>query len=382
MTETVKGFNDYTGQEALKREAIREILVRNFRLYGFEPAETPVLEYEEFVKGNNPNDEAISDIYRLQDRAQRKLALRYEFTFQLKRISQNKKMPYKRFQIGYVFRDEPTSSNRFRQFTQCDVDVVGSSLKEEAEIFALISRIFKELKIDATINVNNRKLLNEILEKEGIGQKEEVIREIDKLDKLDEKDIKENLKKYKAEKVLAIFKKPASFFKKYDSYKEIEELINLCKSYGVKLNFQPTLARGLSYYNGTIIEAKTKQFKETIAAGGAYPVNGIQSFGFSFGLERISQLAKIDSSGKAAMIISIGKDKEAIESAEKLRDNGVSCMVMFKVSKALEYANANGVPYAIFLGEEEARKKKLKLRDMKSGKEELLSLKYLIKKLR
>ena len=190
--ETVKGFNDYTGQEAIKREAIREILVKNFKLYGFEPAETPIVEYEEFVKGNNQSDEAVSSIFKLQDRGERKLALRYELTFQLKRISQNKKMPYKRFQIGYVFRDEPTSSNRFRQFTQCDIDVVGSSQGIEAEIFSLIKRIFDDLKIECVVYFNNRKLMNEILEKEGITQKEEVIREIDKLDKLDEKEILQN----------------------------------------------------------------------------------------------------------------------------------------------------------------------------------------------
>jgi len=382
MTETVKGFNDFTGQDAIKREEIRKILVRNFQLYGFEPAETPIVEYEEFVKGNNQSDEAVSSIFKLQDRGQRKLALRYELTFQLKRISQNKKMPYKRFQIGYVFRDEPTSSNRFRQFTQCDIDIVGSSPNEEAEIFSLIKRIFDDLNIDSVVYFNNRRLMNEILDKEGIGQKEEVIREIDKLDKLDEKDIKENLKKYKAEKVLSIFKKPSSFFKKYDSYKEIEELMKLCKTYGVKPTFQPTLARGLSYYNGTVIEVKTKEFKETIAAGGSYLINNIQSTGFSFGLERISQLAKIPVNERRVVIISIGKDKEAIATAEKLRDEGIGCMVMFKISKALEYANSYSVPYVIFLGEEEAKKKKLKLRDMKTGKESMLSLKTLIGKLK
>ena len=91
--ETVKGFSDYTGQEALKREKIKEILVRTFQSYGFEPAETPIVEYEEFVKGENVNDEAVSDIFKLKDKGSRDLALRYEFTFQLKRIAKNKKLP-------------------------------------------------------------------------------------------------------------------------------------------------------------------------------------------------------------------------------------------------------------------------------------------------
>lgn len=381
--ETVKGFNDFTGQEAIKREAIREILVKNFRLYGFEPAETPIVEYEEFVKGNNQSDEAVSSIFKLQDRGERRLALRYELTFQLKRIAQNKKLPYKRFQVGPVFRDEPTSSNRFRQFTQCDIDVVGSSIKEEAEVFSLITKIFNDLGIEATIYFNNRKLMNEILEKEGIKQKEEVIREIDKLDKLPEKEIIENLKKYKAQKVFEIFRKPESYFKKYDSYKEVEDLRKQCENYNIKITFLPTLARGLSYYNGTVIEVKTKQFRETIAAGGAYPINGIQSMGFSFGLERISQLVKLPEEKKSILMISIGKDKEAIKAVEQLRNEGISCSIMFgKISKALEFANSYNLPYVIFLGEEEAKKKKLKLRDMKTGKESMLSLKSLINKLK
>src|SRR3989338_5451660 len=135
--ETIKGFKDYTGEEAKKRAEIKKILVETFEKYGFEPAETPVIEAEEFVRGENANDEAVSDIYKLEDKGKRKLALRYEFTFQLKRLAKNKKLPYKRYQIGEVFRDEPTSSNRFRQFTQGDADIIGSSIKEDVEILSL-----------------------------------------------------------------------------------------------------------------------------------------------------------------------------------------------------------------------------------------------------
>jgi len=138
-TEKVKGFNDFVGEEALKRSEIKKILVETFERYGFEPVETPIIEYEEFVKSSSSQgDEAISDIFKLRDKGKRNLALRYEFTFQLKRIAKNKKLPYKRYQIGEVFRDEPIQGNRFRQFTQCDVDVIGSTLKDEAEVLALI----------------------------------------------------------------------------------------------------------------------------------------------------------------------------------------------------------------------------------------------------
>ena len=223
-TEIVKGFNDFTGEDAVKRAEIKKILVEIFEKYGFEPAETPLVEYEEFVKGDNEKDEAVSDIFKLQDKGKRKLALRYEFTFQLKRLMQNRKLPYKRYQIGEVFRDEPTSANRFRQFTQCDVDIIGSTAKDEAEILALASEVMKELGINGTIFVNNRKLLNEILSEQKVKNNLEVIKELDKLGKLSEKEIKANLKKYDAEKILGVIKKPESYFKKYESYKEIQEL--------------------------------------------------------------------------------------------------------------------------------------------------------------
>ena len=373
MAEIVRGFRDFTGEETEKREKIIEILKRNFRLYGFEPAETPIIEYENFVKQGNEEDEAVSDIFKLEDKGKRKLALRYEFTFQLKRIAKNKKLPYKRYQIGPVFRDEPVTSNRFRQFTQADVDIVGATIKEEAEILALTSRILRELKIKAEFNVNNRKLLNEILDKQGIKNKQEVIRIIDKLDKKSEKEVKEELKKCKAENLLTIFKKPKNYFEKYKAYSEIKELENWCKLYGVKINFQPSLARGLSYYNGTIFEIKTKKMKETICAGGSYLVNGIQSTGISFGIERLSKLAKIDLKKEQVLILSIGKDDKAVKLSERLRDKGISCLVMYgRPTKALEYANSKKIEKVLFVGEEEVRKGKYKLRDMKTGKEVLV----------
>src|SRR3989304_1057792 len=117
--EPVKGFRDFSGKEAEKRAEIRKIIVETFEKYGFEPAETPIIESEEFVRGENKQDEAVSDIFKLQDKGKRNLALRYEFTFQLKRLMRNKKLPYKRYQIGPVFRDEPISGNRMRQFISC-----------------------------------------------------------------------------------------------------------------------------------------------------------------------------------------------------------------------------------------------------------------------
>ncbi len=373
----VKGFKDFTGKDAEKRAEIKKILVETFEKYGYEPAETPIVEYEEFVKGNNEKDEAVSDIFKLQDKGKRKLALRYEFTFQIKRIMQNKKLPYRRYQIGEVFRDEPASSNRFRQFTQCDIDSIGSNIRDEAEILSIIQEILNNLNISAEIYVGNRKLLNEILDEQKVKQKdkENVLREIDKLEKISEKEIIQSLKKYNAEKVLNILKNKKEYFKKYSSYSEIEELENFCTSYGLKINFCPSLVRGLSYYNGNLFEIKTKSMKETIIAGGSYCFENVQCTGISLGLDRISLIADIKTKKEKFMVVSIDKDKESIVLAKKLREKGKNVILKFgKPSKALEYANSYNIKKIVFVGEKELKEKKFKVKDMDTGKESLLVL--------
>ena len=286
MIETVKGFKDFSGEEARKKAEIRKILVETFEKYGFEPAETPIIEYEDFVRGENSGDEVISDIFKLKDKGNRDLALRYEFTFQLKRLMKNKKLPYKRYQVGEVFRDEPVSANRFRQFTQCDVDVVGSTIKDDAEILVVTDEILKKLNVKNIIYIGNRALLNEILSTIGIKKNQEaILREIDKFDKLPETEVRKNLKKYKAEKLFSILKKPEKYFVKFENYKDIKELKEYCNLYGIKVKFQPFLVRGLSYYNRNVFEIKVKGMKETITGGGAYMFNDVQCTGISFGLE-------------------------------------------------------------------------------------------------
>jgi histidyl-tRNA synthetase len=380
-TELVKGFSDYLGEEARKKAKVKEIIEKVFLKFGFEPAETPVVEYEEFVKGENQQDEAVSDIFKLEDKGKRKLALRYELTFPLKRISKQQKLPYRRYQIGPVFRDEPISANRFRQFTQADIDIIGSGLKEDAEIIMITSEIMEKLGIDAEIFFNNRKLLNEILEDKKIEEKnrEEVIRIIDKLDKKSEQEILKELSEFKAEKVLEIIKDRKKC-EKYASFKEIEEVEKYCRLFGVKAVFLPSLARGLSYYKGTVFEVKTKKIKETITGGGSYIFNGVQSTGISFGIERLMQLANIVNDKIDYLVVSIGKDKESIALAEKLRLK-FNAQLMFdkSPSKALEYANSKKIDNIVFVGEEEVKSKKFKIKNLETGKERLVGEKEILK---
>ncbi|MAG01798.1 hypothetical protein CMI42_00525 [Candidatus Pacearchaeota archaeon] len=381
-TDTVKGFRDI--EDAGKRSKILEIIERTFRLYNYKRVETPIIEYEEFVKGDNEKDEAVSDIFKLSDKGNRKLALRYEFTFQLKRLMKNKKLPYKRYQIGPVFRNEPISGNRWRQFTQCDMDVIGARIEDVGEILAMTSNLLDELKVKSTIYVNNRKLLNEILESVGIvDDKEEVIREIDKLDKLGEKEVRANLKRYEADKVLSIFKKDEKYFERFDGYKDIKKLKRLLKVYGVKVKFSPFLARGLSYYNWIVFEVKSN-VKETITAGGgSYMINNVQGSGISFGLDRLEVISKIEDDVKKVLIINMDSNKESIGIADKIRKEGVVCEVYNgKIGKGLDYANSIGIDKVIIVGEEEVKSKKYTFKNMKSGKEKKVNEEELLRSLK
>jgi histidyl-tRNA synthetase len=319
----------------------------------------------------------VRDVFKLEERGKRKLALRYEFTFQLKRLAKNQKLPYKRFQIGVVFRDEPIREGRSRQFIQCDVDTVGSSIKDEAEILAVVDGIFKKLGISVKIYINNRKLINEILVSENVAEKsrEQVIRELDKLDKLSTKEVADSLKKFGVEKLLKIFTGAEKDFVKYNFYKEIKELKKYCKSYGVKVEFRPFLARGLSYYNGSVFEVWSNELNVSLAGGGSYLVDKVQACGIAFGFEPICLLSKIEGDKTKVQVISVGQDDEAIGLAEKLRKKRISVNLILDKSlgKSLDYANSKGIEKVVFIGADEIKKGKFKVKDMGSGKEEFLS---------
>jgi len=399
--ENVKGFQDILPPESLKRAEVKRIVEKWFNLYGFVPIETPVVEFDELIRGDSiQEDETVSDRFRLKDRAGRNLGLRYEFTFQLARVlrqNPNIKLPFKRYQIGEVFRDEPIGAGRFRQFTQCDVDILGdSSVDAEVEILSVVADILKELKINYEIRVNNRKLLSSIIESVQISDKKNVMRELDKLDKIGEDIVKMNLKRYAdANQVVTLFKlmaKPLEFFieNAFDGAKELNELVMKCNRNGIKTKFDVFMIRGFGYYTGAIFEVRVEGSKNSIAGGGRYDKSvgkfvgrEIPAVGISFGLERVTELANIKyGSVPKVIVISLEQDREAIKLTKILRKEGISCMIMSgKVGKALEYANANSTSYVIFLGADEVEKKKFKLKNMISGEERLLGEKSLIREL-
>lgn len=397
--ETVKGFPEFLPPESQKFEKIVKTIKGIYEKYGFLPLKTPTIEFDELMRSDvlGEEDEAISDRFRLQDKGGRKLGLRYEFTFQLARIfKQNPtiKLPLRRYQVGSVFRDEPTSTSRYREFTQADADIIGdSSIEADAECIAMANELMKELKIEGTIEVNNRKLMNAILDSIQISNKNAVFRELDKFDKIGEDALKSNLKKYAdSNQILTLFKlleKDIDFFTKniFDGSEEIMRLITLARRYGFGVEFNPFLVRGLSYYTGNIFEVKSEN--RSIGGGGRYDKTvgkfsgkEIPAIGISFGIERLMESTKVSPDYTKAIVISLNQETESLKLAQKMRKAGITTILTKdKIGKALEYADHYNIENAIFVGQDEIKKRKFKLRNMKSGKEELLSEKQLLESL-
>ncbi len=415
--QTAKGVKDVLPEEQLLRQKVISTLKKVFEKYGFAPLETPIIERFETLSAKYAGGaEILKETFQLEDQGKRPLGLRYDLTVPFCRfvgMNPNLKMPFKRYEIGKVFRDGPVASDRVREFTQCDVDVVGAkSMLAEAEFINIYNEAFNELGIKFELRVNNRKLLNGIVETAGIkSNAESIILTIDKLDKMGEKGVKTELEEKDCgeEQIKTIFKlintNKLSDLKKLiksdqglEGIKELEELFSYCK--GLNLTFVPSLARGLAYYTGTIFEvyAVEGEIKSAIGSGGRYDkmigafLENKQDYpavGVSFGLDRICMILKNKEVGiktpTQVYIIPIKTIKEASEITQNLRSEGIKADIDLNekgISKNLDYANSYGIPYVLFVGEKELKEKKVKLRDMKTGKEELLSLKDVIKKLK
>lgn len=393
--DTVKGFRDILPEEARKRKAVRQVIEQTFELFGFLPIETPVIEYDELMRPSilpgEQEDEAVSDRFRLKDRGGRNLGLRYEFTFQLARLlklNPTLKLPFKRYQIGEVFRDEPIGEGRYRQFTQCDIDILGdSSVNADVECLAVAQTIIKKLGISAVITINNRKLIQAIIESCELNNEKQVMRELDKLTKVGEDSVKASLRKYgDANQIVTLFKllsKDLAFFvqQKFQGAEELQQVIDRAKMCGVKVLFNPLMIRGLGYYTGSIFEI-TVPGKNTLIAGGRYDKTvgkylqrDIPAVGISFGLDRLTSEAQLSlQANTIVQLISIQQDKATSKLASTLREAGIACNISFdKPGKAMEYANAYHIPFAIFIGENEIQKKKFTLRDLATGVEKELS---------
>jgi len=415
-----KGTRDLPQEQAIARDKIVNALKEVFELYGYGPLDTPAFERFDILASKYAGgDEILKETFRFKDQGRRDLALRYDLTVPMCRffgMNTNLKLPFKRYQIGDVFRDGPVEKARYRQFTQCDVDIVGvKDMAADAEIVALAARAFKNLGFETIIKVNNRKLLNELLLNAGVKKDklETVIISIDKLKKFGPEAVKKELKdkKISNESISSIIEiisskgsnksnigkiKRLIQDKSIEGINEIEELFSLLGILNVSAEFDVSLARGLAYYTGTVVEVflKNSSVKSAVCAGGRYD-NMIGDFlgkgnypavGISFGLDRIyDAYAEKNKDGKKTVakiyIIPINAFNESLRIAEELRSEKVNVDIDLTnkgPSKNLQYANSFGIPYVLFIGEEELKQGKVKLKDMKSGKESLMTAPELV----
>ncbi|MGM5488141.1 MAG: histidine--tRNA ligase [Nanobdellota archaeon] len=406
--QLAKGVKDYPPAEMIVRQEITEKLKTVFERYGYNPMQTPILERYETLAvkfGAGDQSDAMKEIFRLHDQGDRELGLRFELTLSLCRyiaMNPHLKMPFKRYEIGRVYRDGPIKLGRLREFTQCDVDIVGTtSMMSDAEIILLGLRAIQELGLNAYIEINNRKLLKGILEHAGITRDQDAaIITIDKLKKIGEDGVAQELQEQgissdTIQKVLTILRingtKDSLEELKHQldndigqqGIKELEEVFSYINGENVILNI--TLARGLSYYTGTIFEGFLKDSKITssICGGGRYDDmigmmlqqgKKVPGIGISFGLVPIMQAHQDQTKESVTKIyvIPIGKvQKEALQITEELRKQHNCDIDLNKrgISKNLNYVNAYNIPYTVFIGEEELQKGIVKIKDMESGQE-------------
>lgn len=411
--KNVKGGYDFLPKEQKIRNYINDTLRSVFEEYGYQPIETSILCYYDMLSDKyDENNDILKEIYRLTDQGNRELGLRYDLTVPFaKFIALNKNvlsMPFKRYEINKVFRDGPVKVGRDREFTQCDVDVVGlPGQMIEAEFVDLYIEGFKRLKINVIVKYNSRKLMKGLILDAGVEESslEAATTVIDKIEKVSVDEFKKMLYEVGLEenqviKLLESFKMSLSDLnKKYcdtdnamikEGLEEINTLTKYIDEMGLSeyTVFTSSLARGQNYYTGNVFEvyAVGEDMTSSIGGGGRYD-NMVKEFindgneypavGISFGLSPIYEILKNrkefkNDSIEDFYIIPIGTESASLVLARRLRNKGYKVDVEMKgkkVGKALDYANRNNIPYVIILGEDEVKSGKFKIKNMKDSTE-------------
>lgn len=434
--ETLKGTYEYLPAEQTLREEIKRKLTDVFTIYGFSPAETPILcMYDLLASKYSADADILNETYKLSDQGERALGLRYDLTICFsKLIATNGSivMPFKRYEIGKVFRDGPVKLGRNREFTQCDVDIVGvKSIMQDAEFMNLTHDGFKNLGLDIEIRYNNRKLLTGLIQKIfgklDADTTRKAIMLIDKLDKLTNDELKAEFKKIdfdgeKVDELLQILS--LSFDKIKEKYEadaegilkegidELSELVIYTKNTAASddMVFSPYLARGIDIYTGTVWEiflknrnVKGHDFNVSLGGGGRYDHiitefvgtgEEYPAIGMSFGLDVIYEILNKMHEGEVKscvdlFIIPIGTGVDSFKLASGLRNEGLKVEIEKmdrRVKKSMNYANKENIPFVIVIGEDEVKNGKIKLKDMQSGDEhefgigDYVSMKKIIEK--
>ena len=415
--QRAKGTRDFLPEDMILRNKIVSTLREVFELYGFSPLETPILERLDVLSAKYAGGaEILKEMYKLKDQGGRELGLRYDLTVPFSRViamNPQLKLPFKRYQIGEVFRDGPLKAGRYREFYQCDVDVVGSkSFSSDAELLSLTKNVFKKLKLDVVIRVNSRKVSNSLFQAANVPENlwSDVLLTVDKLEKLGEDAVEKELLGNGIERKAIEFimkmilikgtndEKLKTLDKELKGKQGLEEIKELLK-YESDVVFDVSLARGFVYYTGVVFEVflKKGEIKSSVAAGGRYDKmigefigrGEYPATGISFGLEVIMDALKANKTSilktvTELYVIPIKTKEESFKIAEKLRLDGINVDIDLSekgISKNLDYADKLGIPYVAFIGEDELKKKKLKLRNMKTGKEEYLAVEDIAKRL-
>lgn len=399
--QTLKGFRDFLPTEKRKRDFLASKLTQVFALYGFEPLETPTLEYASLLLGKY-GDEADKLVYTFTDRGGREIGLRYDQTVPTARVlaQYQHQLPkyFRRYQIQNTFRSEKPQAGRYREFTQCDLDIFGSSDPlADAEILAAVYASYKSIGFDQIIiKINDRQILFDALSPFSSASISvfSLIQTVDKLDKLSLESVQAELisKGLTSEQASQALDLITSTPKP----KSLQAITNNAVSLGVpdtSLQFSPTLARGLDYYTGLIIEVQIPQFTSgSVGGGGRYDkliedLSGVSlpAVGFAFGFDRTLEAADTlglipSATNTTQVLVSIFSDQtlsQSLDIATSLRQAGISTEVypaLDKLSKQVKLANQKSIPWVVIIGDTEQASNQITLKNMNSGDQQTLSL--------
>lgn len=396
QTQTLKGFRDFLPEAAIKRQRVIEIIQTTFEGFGFDPLETPALEYAETLMGKY-GDDADKLLYLFEDNGKRKVGLRYDQTVPLARVIAqypDLPLPFKRYQIQPVWRAENTQKGRYREFLQCDIDTIGTlSPLADAEIIACVLTVAKNLGLPSPlIYINDRTIFDTL----GMSQKEIII--IDKLDKIGKEQVKATLVEQIGTNSLERF----NILAQSNPTERIQTITTYLNSSGFiegkDFSFDPFLARGLDYYTSTIFELKDRGYSAgSLAGGGRYDKligsfsgKDIPAVGVAFGFDRLMDAleelnllpTKKTETQVLVTIFDPDMQEDAINITRQLRDSGIATELYLdaeaKLEKQLKYADKKGISYVVIQGSQEKEKGKVMLRNMKTREQKEIGIEEVI----
>lgn len=412
----LRGFRDYLPEVMLPRQRMLEQVARVFESFGFAPLSTPALEYADILVGKY-GDEGDKLLYRFLDNGERDIALRYDLTVPLARVvGMNRDLvkPFKRYHIAPVWRAETPGRGRFREFSQCDVDIVGSdSIMADAECLAVGASVLKALGVERfQLRVNNRKLLTALLERVQVSGNAAlgVLRTVDKLPKIGEEKTRELLateNKLDTPAIDAVFaflklapEELNTFFAESEiglkGAAELHELLKLVGELGIRdcVAVDLSIARGLDYYTGTIYETFLLDLEAigSVMSGGRYDNllgmfggESIPAVGISLGVDRLfyglQELKLVREQASPTQVLVTVFDEstraQAYQVAATLRAAGVRAEVFLgagKLKKQFQYADRKQIPFAVVAGPDELARGEVTLKDLKSGTQSILAI--------